>query len=204
MSQLHQVPPVGINSDFISEKPRTLIVQGKVFSKKSTVTLDDGSPMFHIQPESFSASHRIHLLDARSDQEIFQLQKRSLRSKYYASQSGDESQSLVDLEIQSALFGGPTTIATFGNTANGGAPAVFEYKVHTMENINTVMWDGHPVAEIEKKSMSMSGQFMIRLAPGVDPLPVLTIVMALADRARSRNNASAGAAGGAAGGGGGC
>ena len=54
------------------------------------------------------------------------------------------------------------------------------------------------MATIEKNGLRISGEYALNVAPGMDPVLVVSIVVAMIDRARTQQSASAGAAGGAA------
>lgn len=85
---------------------------------------------------------------------------------------------------------------TFQNGVDGGRPTQLDFNSHSYRTKGEVVMHGVPVAVIERKYWKMRSEYHLLVTAGLDMLLIVTLVVALADKARTTAAASAAGAGG--------
>lgn len=205
MNATQPIPPPGlaILPQYLSANPQKILVKGSFFGSAITATTADGQPLFRIESESFSLSHRQTFWDDATNKKLFQVRKDS-SSRYYAELSEDGPR-LFETKTHTRFLHRDETTVTFANQADEKRPVVtVEVMPPGTTSGGTFTWNGQVVASVEKEPMSARGRWEFSIVPGFDPVLVIAVMVALIDRDESRSSSSAAAAAGSAGGGGAC
>lgn len=190
-------PGLAILPQYLSADTQMIILKGSTFSKSMTASIANGQPLFHIEGENFSRSHRKTVIDASSNAMLYQVRKEGMGTKHYYAEMSENGPRLFETETHRKLMHRPKTIVTFANQADSSRPVIaLEFTPAGMTSDGSFTLNGQLVAKVEKFSLSLSGEYQLTIAPGLDPSLIVGVMVAMIDRAKTQSNNSA--AGGAA------
>lgn len=197
------LPGLAILPQYLSNTPLKVILKGAAFSKSMTATTSDGRPLFKIESQSFSISHRRSVSDASTGQKLFEIRKEGMGTRSYFAEVSERGPRLFETYTHVKLFHRARTAVKFANQADPNRGMVeLEFIPAAMGQDGSFNLSGGMVARVEKVSMTLSGEYHLSIAPGMDPALIVAVTVAMIDRAKTQ--AHAGAAGGAAAGSAGC
>lgn len=189
-------PGLAVVPRFVSSKPESFKIKSEAFSTDCEIKTMDGKAFLFVEAEFMSLSKRKTIRDAATGQQLCQIRRDGLGGgSYYAETEGNRAL----FEIQKESMGTSRWTISFPNANDGGKPERLEYESdsHWSPKDGTVSWRGRPVARMEKPG-AFSKSWVVTVAPGLDPLIVLGLQLAImAQRRASRSGAAAGAGGGA-------
>ena len=193
-------PGLAILPQYLSNHPLELTLKGSTFSKSMTATTGDGRALFRIEGASFSRSHRRAVLDAASGAKLFEVRKDGMGLKHYYAEVSENGPRLFETKTHSRLFHRPRTAVRFANQADphNRGMVELEFVPAGRGDDGSFTWSGGPVVRVQKKGLSLSGEYQLSIAPGMDPALAVAVMVAMIDRAKTQaaNSASAGGAAG--------
>lgn len=203
MADIAPVPAPGlaILPQYLSNSPLKVILKGSTWNRSMTATTEDGTVLFKIEGEAFARSHRRSILDANG-QKLFDLRKATLGTKHYYAEAEENGPRLFETETDRKMLHRSRTSITFANQVDPARQVVdLEYIHPGFGEDGSFSLGGRQVVLIEKISITLSGEYRMTIAPGLDSALVVGVVVAMVDQARVRaRHASNAAAGGASGG----
>lgn len=179
------------------------MMKGESFGRDVSLLLPDGKALLRVDAKSMSLSRQMTVVDPTQGQKLAVIRKDTslnMHRRYYA-ETPDGSQRIFETEVETSwsLKGGVMTLSC-ANVAAGGQPAQIQYKNETGFGVRgPITWGGMPVARIERKKWTMSAQYELQIAPGMDPFLVLAMAVIIEDIRRQKSSATAPAAGGGGG-----
>jgi uncharacterized protein YxjI len=193
MSPLAPLPSaVGLFSPFIALQPTTLDLAGHYFGAGSfdVTHHSTNTPVFKIKANLLSASHR-HLFYDPQGTHICTLRRELWHAghHYYleAPNAGKENH-LLDLQSGWNLDGQKSTVS-FRNACDGRGEAVeLALDFHRLRK-HTEIIDSRTnmvVAGVDREMWTIKKEYHVDVAPGMDMVVAVAIVMVLADRLRTQ------------------
>jgi uncharacterized protein YxjI len=152
--------PVALNPTYVTKKTETLHMKGGV-NGKWTITLEDGTLLFHIDGSCFSMSSQRTLEDDKGNA-IYRCEIAKHLKQIYTSESLDGTP-LWEMRLHTKLSGTETEL-TFPNAMNGGKMDQLDFKAHTYSKKKYVMYQGQEVAFIKGDRWSVTSQYDVTIA----------------------------------------
>lgn len=162
-----------------------------------TATTAEGQALFLVEGERFSRSHRKTVIDAATNAKLFQIRKDGIGLKHYYAEISEDGPRLFETETHRKLMHRPRTEITFANQADSSRPVIsLEFVPAGLGNDGSFTLNGQVVTTVEKVSLSLSGEYLLTIAAGLDPTLIVGVMVAMIDRAKtqSNNNAATGGA----------
>lgn len=181
-------PGIALNTDFLHDQPLKLIMKGEGLSRDFTISLEDGTPLFQVDSETFSNSHRKHIIECRTGHELFTIRKEnfSMRYRYYAEVPDGSGNMLFETVTSSGFLKGPTTAMDFRNALQNGQNDQLQLVGHNFSGESEILWRDQQVAEIYKESFKLRSEYHLAMVAGMDPLLVVVLAVIMDDRARTQ------------------
>lgn len=177
-----RTPRLAIFPQFVADKPTTLILRGKWFSKDLSTLFEDGRPFIHA---SHHSGHYV-LTEATSNTLLCVLHSNldGDDNPYYAQLSlNPDSLRIFETNTVKHTFHSNETDMQFKNAQNGGQWATLEFKDKGHFGFGgTITFDGVPVAVIMKNMGNVRHEYRMEVAVGMDMFIVAALAVVLADQ----------------------